>query len=79
MKLATATTLENQKTGGSLTIAEPEAVTFGGVQYRMGPRIVLSPSWGISMKQIREQLLGADIEIKQKCGTDVLDWNAMTV
>lgn len=48
---------------GNISIAEPEPVTFGGVQYQMGPRIALCPSWAVSLQQMREKLQGASIKI----------------
>lgn len=51
---------------GSISIAEPEPVTFGGVQYQMGPRIVLCPSWAVSLQQMQEKLQGANIKITRE-------------
>ncbi|OEH80544.1 putative UDP-N-acetylglucosamine pyrophosphorylase [Cyclospora cayetanensis] len=48
---------------GSVVVDEPGPVTFGGVRYQMGPRIILCPSWAISFRQMRERLQEADIEI----------------
>ncbi|KAL8436521.1 hypothetical protein ACSSS7_001658 [Eimeria intestinalis] len=63
MRVAVAAGDASHSESGHVDIAEPEPVTFGGVQYQMGPRISLCPSWAISLNQMREKLQGANVKI----------------
>jgi len=39
-----------------LNIPEPESAEFGGVKYQMGPRIVMMPSFAISLEELKRKL-----------------------
>ncbi|CDJ45295.1 UDP-N-acetylglucosamine pyrophosphorylase, putative [Eimeria tenella] len=70
MKLAVACSSSSSSSSGgsssgSVVIAEPKPVCFGGVKYQMGPKIVLCPSWAISLLQMKEKLQGANVQIQQ--------------
>lgn len=63
MQLATAAIDSSNPPSGSVSVAEQEVVKFGGVEYKMGPRICLCPFWALSFKQMREKLQGANVTI----------------
>jgi len=46
-------------------IEAPETVDFLGIKAEVGPRVVMSPSFGISLEQIKEKLKG-EVTISQK-------------
>ncbi|KAL8450764.1 hypothetical protein Emag_003052 [Eimeria magna] len=66
MRVAVAAGDGSHSESGHVDIAEPEPVVFGGVQYQMGPRISLCPSWAISLNQMREKLQGASVKIARE-------------
>lgn len=66
MQLACSAAAGGGQGGEQVDIPNPEPVVFGGVQYQMGPKVVLCPSWAVSIAQMREKLKNANIKISKK-------------
>eukprot|EP00934_Nitzschia_sp_Nitz4_P001896 Nitzschia sp. Nitz4//scaffold144_size56818//34913//37218//NITZ4_006541-RA/size56818-processed-gene-0.69-mRNA-1//1//CDS//3329536528//1896//frame0 len=67
--------------GVDMTVAEEpsDLVNVGGIPVTPGPRILLSPSFGITQKEIKEKVLGGkNIQISQRSSL-VLDANHVTI
>ncbi|KAL8425589.1 hypothetical protein Efla_004424 [Eimeria flavescens] len=66
MRVAVAGSEGAQADCATIAIADPEPLCFGGVQYQMGPRISLCPSWAVTLNQMREKLQGANVKIARE-------------
>lgn len=61
-----------KKKCNNVDIAPAVETEFFNVKHKLGPKVVIDPSFGISLTQIEDRLLGGDIKISQK-STLILD------
>lgn len=59
---------------GDVVLGEAEEVSYLGIQVQMGPKIVIKPSFAISLEELKSKLRGK-IRISKR-STLILDGNA---
>lgn len=46
--------------GGQINIGKEETIVANDISYGIGPRIVLSPSWAVTLQDMRERMKGIE-------------------